>query len=118
VVQMIQTTILRIAGMSCGSCVRHVRRALEGMTGVVRVSVDLPSNQATVEHFPDRVDAASLVSAIRDAGYDARVRSVESRSDGADGSETPRSADCSSGCRCATQRSVHTGWDFGTSIIA
>ena len=56
---------------------RHVRRALEGMTGVVRVTVDLPSNQATVEHFPDRVDAASLVAAIRDAGYEATVRSAE-----------------------------------------
>jgi copper chaperone CopZ len=115
---MVQTTILSIAGMSCGSCVQHVRRALEGMTAVVRVTVDLPSNRATVDHLPDRVDAASLVAAIRDAGYDARIHSADTRSDGADSSETPRSADCSSGCRCATQWSVHTGWDFGTSIIA
>ena len=117
-VHMVQTTTLSIAGMSCGACARHVSRALEGMTGVVRVTVDLSSDRATVEHLPDRVDAASLVAAIRDAGYDARVRSADTRRDGADGSETPRSADCSSGCRCATQRSVHTGWDFGTSIIA
>jgi copper chaperone CopZ len=115
---MIQTTILSIAGMSCGSCVRHVRRALDGMTGVVHVSVDLPGNLATVDHLPDRVDAASLVAAIRDAGYEATVHSTETRRDGADDSETPRSADCSTGCCCATQRSVHTGWDFGTSMIA
>ena len=38
---MAQTTTLRIAGMSCGACVRHVTRAIEGMNGVVHVDVDL-----------------------------------------------------------------------------
>ena len=45
---MVQTTTLRIAGMSCGACVRHVTRALDGITGVVHVDVDLQRGQAVV----------------------------------------------------------------------
>ena len=33
----VQTTRLSIDGMSCGACVRHVTRALDGLTGVVHV---------------------------------------------------------------------------------
>jgi copper chaperone CopZ len=38
---VIQTTTLAVAGMACGMCERHVRRALEGMSGVVDVDVSL-----------------------------------------------------------------------------
>ncbi len=68
---MVQTTTLRIVGMSCGACVRHVTRAIEGMNGVVHVDVDLQTNQAVVEHLPDSVDETALVAAITDAGYSA-----------------------------------------------
>ena len=68
---MVQTTTLRIAGMSCGACVRHVTRAVDGMTGVVHVDVDLQKGQAVVEHLPDSVNETALVAAITDAGYSA-----------------------------------------------
>jgi cation transport ATPase len=51
----VRTTTLSIAGMSCGACVRHVTKALDGMTGVVHVDVDLRANQASVEHLPSFV---------------------------------------------------------------
>ena len=69
---MVQTTTLSIGGMSCGACVRHVTRALEGLTGVVHVDVDLPHEQARIEHLPDWVDEPGLVAAVKDAGYTAR----------------------------------------------
>jgi len=76
---VVQTTTLKIAGMSCGVCVRHVTRALDGMTGVVHVDVDIQTHQATVEHLPAWVDETSLISAVTDAGYSARIgaRDVE-----------------------------------------
>ena len=70
---VIQTTTLSIAGMGCAACIRHVSRALNGMTGVVGVDVDLHGQQAVVEHLPDWVDEAGLVAAINDAGYRSRV---------------------------------------------
>lgn len=45
----VRTTTLSIGGMSCGACARHLTNALEGLTGVVHVAVDLKRNQATVE---------------------------------------------------------------------
>ncbi len=61
--------------MSCAACERHVARALEGLTGVAHVTVDLDRRAATVEHQAD-VDAHSLVAAVRDAGYDARIETA------------------------------------------
>ena len=68
---MSQITVLKVGGMSCDACVRHVTRALEGMRGVTHVEVSLTKAEASVEHEPDRVDAHALRAAIRDAGYDA-----------------------------------------------
>lgn len=70
---MVQMTTLRIGGMSCGACVRHVARALDGLTGVVHVEVNLQEQQATIEHLADWADEASLVAAVKDAGYVARA---------------------------------------------
>lgn len=43
------TTIdLEVQGMSCGSCVKHVTQALQALTGVSGVEVDLPSGHVRV----------------------------------------------------------------------
>jgi len=69
----IQTTTLSIGGLSCGACVGHVTRALDGLTGVVHVDIDIPKNEAVVEHLLDRVSETGLIAAISSAGYHARV---------------------------------------------
>ncbi len=66
---MIQTTTLAVAGMTCGMCERHVMRAIEGMTGVMDVEVNLPRQQITIHHLSDWVDTPGLTAALRDAGY-------------------------------------------------
>ena len=68
---MVQTTTFRIGGMSCGACVRHVTRAIEGINGVVHVDVDLQTRQAVVEHVPDWVEEPGVIAAIKDAEYSA-----------------------------------------------
>ena len=77
---LLHTTRLSIVGMSCGACVRHVTRALDGLTGVVHVDVDLPKNEAVVDYQWGRVNETNLIAAISDAGYQASVlaSSVES----------------------------------------
>lgn len=69
---MIQTTTLAVAGMTCGTCERHVMRALEGMTGVMDVQVNLRDERVTVEHLSDWIEVTSLTAALRDAGYVAK----------------------------------------------
>ena len=96
---LIETTRLSIGGMSCGACVRHVTRALDGLTGVLNVGVDLDKHEATVEHLPDWVGETGTLLAIRDAGYQARV--IASDSGRADIVVRSAPARSSTGCCCS-----------------
>lgn len=58
-----------VEGMSCGHCVNHVKTALEELSGVSSVSVDLASKTALVEASCE-VDNADIKAAIEDAGYE------------------------------------------------
>ena len=69
---MIQTTTLAVAGMTCGMCERHVMRALEGMTGVMDVQVNLQDQQVRVDHLADWIEASGVTAALGDAGYLAK----------------------------------------------
>ncbi|HEY3803451.1 MAG TPA: heavy metal-associated domain-containing protein [Kofleriaceae bacterium] len=62
-------TTLRITGMSCNNCVRHVDDALRAIPGVTTVDVSLPDQRATVTH--DDVEAGALIAAVESAGYHA-----------------------------------------------
>ena len=64
------TTTLRIVGMSCNGCVKHVTEALRGVSGVTAVAVDLAAGRATVDH---EAAVTSLVTAVESAGYEATV---------------------------------------------
>jgi copper chaperone CopZ len=112
----VRTTTLAISGMSCASCVRQVARALDGLTGVVHVNVHLRTNEASVEHLPTFVDAASLIAAIRDAGYAARVIDAVEDTDTA----LLPDASAASGCGCCGSHSrvAGTSWsNLRTSTI-
>jgi P-type Cu+ transporter len=62
-------TNLRITGMTCNNCVRHVDKALRGVAGVRAVEVSLP-DRAKVDH-EDTASAQALVAAVESAGYEA-----------------------------------------------
>ena len=66
-------TTLNIAGMSCGSCVRHVSAALSAVPGVSSVSVQLRAGTAQVQHS-DATALPALIAALAGAGYPARAR--------------------------------------------
>lgn len=63
------TTTLRITGMTCNGCVRHVDKALRAVPGVTAVEVRLP-DRASVVHA-DATPLAQLVAAVAAAGYEA-----------------------------------------------
>jgi mercuric reductase len=65
---------LRIEGMTCDGCARHVAAALQDVTGVVEALVPgWRSGQATVIAETGVTDEA-LMNAVRQAGYGALVR--------------------------------------------
>ena len=63
------TTILKIGGMTCQNCARHVREALLNVPGVELVDVTLDPGQARVES--DGAELKALVEAVERAGYTA-----------------------------------------------
>ncbi|HZS59307.1 MAG TPA: heavy-metal-associated domain-containing protein [Gemmatimonadaceae bacterium] len=94
----VHTTRLSIVGMSCGACVRHVTKALNGVTGVVHIDVDLAKNEAVVVHLLGRVDEAGLIAAISETGYQAGV--LASRVGHDELVSEPAPARRSTGCCC------------------
>lgn len=63
---------LKIEGMTCGGCKTAVERVLANQQGVTGVSVDLASGIAlAVADYT--ANANTLISAVEDAGYEARL---------------------------------------------
>ena len=64
-------TILKVTGMNCGACVRHVTQTLQEVPGVKLAAVDLISGRATVKH-EEGVAAQAMIEAVTEAGYKAQ----------------------------------------------
>jgi copper chaperone len=64
-------TVLAVQGMTCPSCVRHVNEALKDVAGVSNVEVQFREGKVLVQHDPSSAPVASLVNALRDAGYES-----------------------------------------------
>ena len=70
-----QESTFEVAGMSCGSCVRHIEQALRELPGVERVEVELKAGRVRVQHDADLASIDQLLAGIADAGYEAKARS-------------------------------------------
>ncbi|HYO84332.1 MAG TPA: heavy-metal-associated domain-containing protein [Bryobacteraceae bacterium] len=68
---MATTRTLTIDGMSCDNCVQHVTRALENIPGLRVENVQIGS--ARISSEVDSVSDQQLISAMEEAGYDARI---------------------------------------------
>jgi Cu+-exporting ATPase len=90
--------VLEIEGMTCASCVARVEKRLSRVDGV-SASVNLATETARVT-YPAELDPQRLVDAVREAGYDGRLRE---RSD-QDG--TSRTADDESGVETMRTRLI------------
>lgn len=63
---------LRIEGMTCGSCVARVERALQSVEGVAQARVNLITGIATLDlRSAAPPPRGQLIEAVRRAGYDA-----------------------------------------------
>jgi copper chaperone len=67
-----ETTVLKVNGMTCGGCVRSVGNVLKAVPGVTGAEVSLEKSEAKVTFDPAVANQAALRKAIEDAGYEAR----------------------------------------------
>lgn len=65
-------TLLRVRGMTCNNCARHVTEAIQSVPGVHSVNVTLDTERAAVRWNTgvDRNESA-LIAAVKNAGYSA-----------------------------------------------
>ncbi|MGV9375710.1 heavy-metal-associated domain-containing protein [Nonomuraea sp. NPDC003707] len=68
------TATYTVTGMTCGHCVSSVKEEVGEVSGVTSVEVDLASGLLTVES-DSPVDAADIVAAVEEAGYEVAGRS-------------------------------------------
>jgi copper chaperone len=66
-----ETTTIKVSGMSCGGCTASVTKVLSETPGVVKADVQLAPGQATVEFDPAKVTREVLCATIDDAGFEA-----------------------------------------------
>ena len=65
-----ETTVVKVAGMSCGGCVKSVTKVLLELPGVSTAEVSLERGEAVVGHDLDKVVRQDLQRAIEAAGFE------------------------------------------------
>ncbi len=60
---------LKISGMTCASCAATIEKALNKLEGVKSAHVNLATEKATVEYFPELVSILDMRKAVQDVGY-------------------------------------------------
>lgn len=91
------TIDLQVEGMSCGACVKHVTQALQALTGVSGVEVELQSGHVRVSGELAQ-GGDPLVASVSAAGYPAKLATASSST------SQPEALGCHSGrtggCGC------------------
>ncbi|MCB1949691.1 heavy-metal-associated domain-containing protein [Nitrosomonas sp.] len=65
-----QTTTIKIQGMTCQGCVNSIKTVLEKLPDIIRIEISLDTAQAIVEHNPATTSIDQLKTAIEDAGFE------------------------------------------------
>lgn len=65
-----ESTILKVTGMSCGGCVKTVTKVLQELPGVNQAEVSLERNEAVVGYDSSKVTRQDMQRVIDAAGFD------------------------------------------------
>jgi Cu+-exporting ATPase len=74
VIDEVETSIMRIGGMTCASCSQAITRSLIKTEGVKDANVNLATEKATVSFYPGKTNYAEIKKAIEDTGYQVLER--------------------------------------------
>ena len=67
------TTILKVEGMSCQNCARHVRDAIQSLPGISFARVDLEKAEALAKWKSEDIAPDDLLKALETAGYPSQI---------------------------------------------
>ncbi len=66
--------VLDVPSMNCSLCPISVKKALEGVPGVLEAKAELATKSAEATFDPDRASPEALARAVTNAGYPASIR--------------------------------------------
>ena len=66
-----ETTVVKVSGMSCGGCVKSVTKVLLELRGVSQAEVSLERGEAVVGYDASRVTRQEMQRVIDEAGFEA-----------------------------------------------
>jgi mercuric ion binding protein len=68
-----KTTTLLVSNMTCSACPITVKKALFGVRGVEKVTINLDKKEAFVTFDDAKTDVRALAKATEDAGYPSQI---------------------------------------------
>ena len=71
-VPLVKKTLI-VEGMTCAACSTRVEKVLNKVEGVVKATVNLSTNKATIEYPSGSIDEDILIKTVEKAGYKAEL---------------------------------------------
>lgn len=72
---------LSLVGMTCANCAARIEKALSGLPGVLKATVNFAAETALVDYLPGVTGISDLKRAVRNLGYEAFVKDEEGARD-------------------------------------
>jgi Cu+-exporting ATPase len=85
-----QHLTIPIEGMSCASCVARIEQGLQATPGVLRASVNLATEKATVDYQPGATNSETIQETIRSLGYTPLMPAAQKTDVAGDREDTAR----------------------------
>jgi copper chaperone CopZ len=64
---------LKVDGMHCGGCTKHVKDSLLELDGVKKAEINLEKGEALVDYIPEKVTKEKMVEEVTKTGYKASL---------------------------------------------
>lgn len=65
---------LDVMGMTCAACSSRIEKVLNKQPEIKNATVNLTTEEATIDYYPGNMDAQMIIERIRKLGYDAKLK--------------------------------------------
>lgn len=69
-----KTVTLKITGMTCGGCAKHIHSALSKKDGIIENEVKYPDGVAVIKYDPKKITVSDIIKTIEKSGYKAQEK--------------------------------------------
>ena len=65
--------IIDVDGITCDHCVATIKKAIESLSGIIKVNVDIQKQQVVVEFNESLKNSKKILEKIGEAGFEVRM---------------------------------------------